>query len=496
MARAAKTRFLSGERNHRHVDDGAGESRVHRDPNRRLRLATRVEDTAKVFQLASLISAANVNRGAANEASQTISVVSADGMSSQGGTINLNTAAGTLTYTPAADFNGSDSFNITFQDNGTSDLGTTTADVQNDFKQVTAAVNLQVSEVNDAPNANNDGLLAAANTTRGNAVTFSATPLLSNDTPNGATESSQTLQVVGVQVLTSGAGTATLNQAAQTITYTPADGFANANNNENVVVQYTIQDNGTTNGAADPLTATATFELHVQNFIVSSIGGRVVMDSNVNGVAESTEHGIGGVKIVLMGTDFNGQSIGPLMVDTTANGSWRFDNLLPGDYMVEQIQPVGTTDAPDSFDPNATNIQAFNPAAVPQTNDKFSLNIPGIGNVQSLDNFFFERGMDPNFSANFEAMGGMISGDDSGNSVFMLNDSGNWGDVVRIVWDNASQQLTFERDSNGDGQVNANDATPTVRNVDFTTDFMVGFSPLEGGGYNLFLYGDRSHFLP
>ena len=60
------------------------------------------------------------------------------------GTVAFTNAGADLTYTPAADYNGPDSFTYTITDNGTTNGA-------NDFKTDTATVSITVTPVNDAP---------------------------------------------------------------------------------------------------------------------------------------------------------------------------------------------------------------------------------------------------------------------------------------------------------------------------------------------------------
>lgn len=74
----------------------------------------------------------------------------------------------------------------------------------------------------------------------------------------------------------------------------------------------------------------------------SSIAGRVWLDVDNDGVIDPTETGLGGVEIVLTGTDRNGQPV-QLTTTTAADGSYAFVGLLPGTYVVtEPTQPTNT----------------------------------------------------------------------------------------------------------------------------------------------------------
>jgi len=74
----------------------------------------------------------------------------------------------------------------------------------------------------------------------------------------------------------------------------------------------------------------------------ASIAGRVWLDRDNDGVIDAGEAGIPNVVVVLTGTDVNGAAVN-VTVQTDANGSYRFDGLLPGTYTVtEPAQPPGT----------------------------------------------------------------------------------------------------------------------------------------------------------
>jgi protocatechuate 3,4-dioxygenase beta subunit len=75
----------------------------------------------------------------------------------------------------------------------------------------------------------------------------------------------------------------------------------------------------------------------------SSIGGRVVFDSDNNGRIDAGEKPIAGVTVWLL--DASGNRIASTTTD--ANGRYVFNNLLPGTYGVEEIQPAGYYDGLD-----------------------------------------------------------------------------------------------------------------------------------------------------
>jgi hypothetical protein len=93
------------------------------------------EDTALSFAASDLV--LNDSPGPANESGQSLTVTAVGSPSSQGGTISLN--GGDIIYTPAANFNGADSFPYTVCDNGTPSECTA------------GTVEVTVTAVNDAP---------------------------------------------------------------------------------------------------------------------------------------------------------------------------------------------------------------------------------------------------------------------------------------------------------------------------------------------------------
>ncbi len=141
------------------------------------------------------------------------------------GTLSTDAATGKVTYTPAAEYHGTDSFHYTIKDNG----GT----VSN-----AATVTVTINSVNDTPDAVNDN----ANATEDGNVTIS---VLDNDSDNDG----DTLTVTGASDPVH--GTATVN-ADGTITYVP-----DANFNGTDTFTYDISDG---NGGTDTATVIVVVE--------------------------------------------------------------------------------------------------------------------------------------------------------------------------------------------------------------------------------------------
>jgi hypothetical protein len=144
------------------------------------------------------------------------------------GAATLN-ADQSVTYTPAADFAGTDSFTYRAHD------GTTAGNA--------ATVTVEVAAVNDPPTANDDAATTAENT----ALTLN---VLANDSdPDG-----DALSVASITQPTY--GSAVLN-ADQTVTYTPNPSFVGDD-----AFTYTVTD---TSGATDTATVTVTVQAAVEN---------------------------------------------------------------------------------------------------------------------------------------------------------------------------------------------------------------------------------------
>ncbi len=98
------------------------------------------EDTSSTLPFSFFLQ--NDSAGPSNESSQTLRFVSAGPTSTNGGTIVVS--GNSVTYTPAADFAGTDTFTYVVEDNGLSGINL-------DPKQSVGTVTVTVSNVNDAP---------------------------------------------------------------------------------------------------------------------------------------------------------------------------------------------------------------------------------------------------------------------------------------------------------------------------------------------------------
>ncbi|XZE35550.1 SdrD B-like domain-containing protein [Pirellulaceae bacterium SH501] len=83
----------------------------------------------------------------------------------------------------------------------------------------------------------------------------------------------------------------------------------------------------------------------------SNITGRIYIDSNRDGVGQSTESGIAGVTVTLTGTPTGGSTSVTQTTTTNANGEYTFSNVAAGTYTVTSANPTDF------------NFQAANPGS-------------------------------------------------------------------------------------------------------------------------------------
>lgn len=234
---------------------------------------------------------------------ETLTLVSVSGLN-RGGSATLVSGTGKVKYTPAANFNGTETFQYVLRDSRGA--------------QATGQVSVTVTPVNDLPVALNDTYSFTKNSAA------QLLNVLANDTdPLDGTSS---LKVINVGTGSQG-GVLQLVDNGQRISYTPAP---NAVGTE--TFSYTVQD-------ADGAQSTATVSIDIRNFVPSNLSGYVYFDVNNNGAKDASELPIGGVTVTLTGTDNFGAAVNLTQV-TTATGAYSFQNLAPGQYKLTQQQPA------------------------------------------------------------------------------------------------------------------------------------------------------------
>lgn len=291
---------------------------VNDDPIAAADTASGTEDTALTIPVSTLLS--NDSPGpatATDEASQTLSVVSVSTSSTQGGSASLS--GNDVVYTPATDFNGSDTFTYELSDG----VGGT----------ATGTVTVSVASINDAPTAGADSVTAFKDFPK----IIPVADLLANDSAGPANESSQTLSITGVG--TASNGTVVLNSDG-TITFTPDTGYTGP-----ASFEYTLQDSGASGGENVNQT-TGTVSVTVEEFLPSTVSGTVWVDENNSGTRNDFERGLGAVQVTLTGTSL-GQAVPAQSMTTLLDGSYSFDNLGPGSYVVSFSAPQFLPDGID-----------------------------------------------------------------------------------------------------------------------------------------------------
>lgn len=310
----------------------------------------------------------------------------------RGGSLSVNQATGAFTYTPALNWNGTETFTYKLND-GQLDSNTST-------------VTFNIQETNDNPTARDDGTptrLTMIKNFNDQEVNVMANDDASPDFVVGALPGFnnvvENLTITSV-FSSSGSGLTVLGNTVRISLDGKKVLFDDTQNVEaNDQFSYTISD-----GRGG--TATATAFLEVVNFIPTEITGKVFVDNNNDGIQQANEKPLAGVKITLQGHDniFNidfgtdtdnnpNNDVAALVVYTDINGNYRFDapglqrpGMRPGTYTITQEQPAFMRDGIDTAGNTATVI----------ANDQLRMVLPLLGVPGGIHgNNFAERGLDP-----------------------------------------------------------------------------------------------------
>ena len=246
--------------------------------------------------------------------------ITAVGIPNHGGAATLAADHLSVSYAPAANFQGTETFTYTLIDgNG----GT-----------ATGVVTVTVTNVNDTPTATADTVTGFKNTTN----VFN---VLANDL--SAPDPAESFLITAVTQPAH--GTVTITNNGTRVTYTPTADYTGSD-----AFTYTMQDPG-------GLSATAAANVTVQDFIPSELSGRIFVDVNQNGEVDGLESGVANVEVRLTGTITGGQTVN-LTTHSAADGSYLFENLAPGDYKIKQVQPAFLLDGSDSVGSQGGTVSA------------------------------------------------------------------------------------------------------------------------------------------
>ncbi|CAN7205389.1 cadherin-like domain-containing protein [Rhizobium sp. LjRoot258] len=294
-------------------------------------LTSVVEDSgARTISFASLTT--NDSTGPANEAGQSLTVTAVS--NAVGGAVAI--VNGQVVFTPAADFNGTASFDYTIRDNGQTNGS-------DDFKTSVGHASFAVTPVNDAPTAVSEVLTSVVEDSGARTISFAS--LTTNDSTGPANEAGQSLTVTAVSNAVGGAVAIVNGQ----VVFTPAADF-----NGTASFDYTIRDNGQTNGSDDFQTSVG----HA-SFAVTPVNDAPVAPAvTLAAIAEdSGAHLVTTADLLAGATDVDHDTLSVSGVSASSgtlvdnhNGTWTFTPAGDDDTSVSFSYTVsdGTTTVPGS----------------------------------------------------------------------------------------------------------------------------------------------------
>jgi large repetitive protein len=272
------------------------------------------------------------------------------------GTVTLLPSGG-FTYTPNADFAGTDSFTYRAHDGRE--------------RSNLATVTITVEGVNDAPSAVDD----SASTTEGGPIDI---PVVANDVdPDGENAG---LRVVVGSIASVRGGAATLLADGRTVRFTPAAGANDGNTPGGFGFTYRVTDGGATSANEGVVTVT-----------VSAVNDAPHANDDAYTTAEDTALEIAAPGVLENDTDADGDSLSAVLVSGPAHGTLTLD--ADGSF---RYAPAANYNGADSFVYKATDgslesqamvsisVTAVNDAPVSvadsyETNEDTVFNVPAAG---------------------------------------------------------------------------------------------------------------------
>ncbi|MBT0075364.1 retention module-containing protein [Vibrio alginolyticus] len=243
------------------------------------------------------------------------------------GTLDFDNVTGTWSFTPAPGYNGKVDLTYDITDNGTTNG-------VSDPQTVSGTATFEVTEVNDAPVTSEVTLSSTEED--GGSVTITATELLSN----ASDPESDNLTVDNVALVDPTSGTLTQVSATEWTFEPAADFFGDVN------FTYEITDDGTTNGAPDPITIAGTAVLNVE---ATNDAPEITATSVTDTINEANGQKITGISV--SDVDFAGAQANESMTVTltVTEGDLRVEppagsGVTVGAGMAGEITLMGTPD--------------------------------------------------------------------------------------------------------------------------------------------------------
>ena len=373
--------------------------------------------------------------GGGNVSNNGTGQVSIDGTVSQ-----VNSSLDGLTYSPNANFFGSDRLTVNTNDNGNTG-GSPGDPTGSNPLSANDTVNITVQPINDGPT-----IVVPGNQTFITDFdnTLSSVPMpLQIDDVDAGNDDVQVDLLIGDGTLTlsdtsslssiSGNGTnsVTLQGSVTNVNSALLSGVTyRTSTTGNKTLTATVDDLGNNGGipgdpnANNPLSASGNIAVEVLDFVPSNIGGFVFLDVNNDANMAADETGIEGIHITLNGTTFRNTPVS-LHVVTDRNGRYLFSDLEPGNYGLVQDQPANAKDG----------LESFSSSVVPSGNDQATVAIPIAGNVDSRNNNFGERGLTTSFISLYD----LLASTHQRGAVLLSNDETSaWSAFLGVGWEGYS----------------------------------------------------------
>jgi protocatechuate 3,4-dioxygenase beta subunit len=188
----------------------------------------------------------------------------------------------------------------------------------------------------------------------------------------------------------------------------------------------------------------------------ASVGDKVFVDTNGNGLQDSGEPGLGGVTVTLIGG--NGGS-----TTTAADGSYSFTGLVPGDYQVKFDKPTGysftTADAGDDASDSDAGVGGVSPVFTLNSGDNNTTLDAGVVALASI--------------------GDRVWADTNGNGLQDSGEVGKSGVTVSLM--NSAGTVVATTTTGADGKYIFNGVFPGTYTVQFTAPAGTGFTVQDSG---------------